>query len=272
MTPPCRLVRFWIGYLIIVVSLLGCSESQDLFKEVQERVGGGDGESDQSPLGITFVYIESGTFTMGSPSTEQGRDTDEVRHEVTISTPFYISTTEITQEQWNTLMDYRTSWWYEGCGSCPVEGVSYAEAKDFVETLNAQSDTRHYRLPTEQEWEYTARAGSTTAYANGNSEADLASMAWYEANANGKPHPVGTKAPNAWEVYDMHGNVREWTSTKYRPYPGSSWEDLDHTDESLVSRGGDYLSGAAGCRSADRVAYYEVTNRGFGVRVVMEAQ
>ncbi len=181
-------------------------------------------------LGQTFVLIPAGTFTMGSPSNEPGRYSDETQHQVTLTQPFYMQTTEVTQAQWETLMGSNPSR-FSGCPTCPVEQVSWNDIQEFITKLNARGEGK-YSLPTEAQWEYAARAGSTTAFYNGGItetgggyDPNLDVIGWYYYNSNSKTHPVGQKAPNAWGLYDMSGNVYEWCSDWYGTYPSTAVTD-----------------------------------------------
>jgi formylglycine-generating enzyme required for sulfatase activity len=141
-------------------------------------------------IGMTFVYIEPGTFTMGSPSSELGRDSDEIRHQVTLTKEYYMQNTEISQGQWKSVMGSNPSH-FSNCGdNCPVEMVSWEDAQEFITALNEKEQTNKYRLPTEAEWEYAARAGSTTAFTNGGiseidcgNDASLTAIGWYCGNS-----------------------------------------------------------------------------------------
>ena len=157
---------------------------------------------------------------MGSPSGESNRDSDEKQHRVTLTREYYMQTTEVTQGQWRKVMGSNPSK-FTNCGdNCPVEKVSWEDCQQFIQKLNGMEGTRKYRLPTEAEWEYAARAGTTGAYAG-----DLDAMAWYDDNSGGKTHAVGGKSPNAWGLYDMHGNVYEWCQDWKGNYPSGSVTD-----------------------------------------------
>ncbi len=216
-------------------------------------------------LGMTFNLIPAGTFMMGSPEDELGAWSWEwPQHQVTLTNDFYIMTTEVTQAQWRAVMGSDPpELYFKNCGDdCPVERVSWNDIQDFIAALNAK-DGRTYRLPTEAEWEYAARAGSTTAFANGDItetgcgiDPNLDAMGWYCGNSDSTTHPVGQKQPNAWGLYDMHGNVWEWVEDDWHstydgaPTDGSAWVTGESSDR--VIRGGSWSSGARGCRSADR--------------------
>ncbi len=209
----------------------------------------------RNSIGMEFVLIEPGTFEMGSPATEPGRDDDETRHRVTLSQPFYLGKYEVTQEQWQAVMGSNPSN-FDECGrTCPVERVSWQDAQGFIEELNLQEGVSVYRLPTEAEWEYGARAGTQTTYHFGNAANRLGQYGWYDENSGGRTtHPVGQKRPNAWGLFDMHGNVWEWVADWYGAYPRSAVTDPrgPRTGASRVNRGGSWSSNARHCRAASR--------------------
>ncbi len=208
--------------------------------------------------GIELMYIPAGAFVMGSPESEAGRyRQEEVQHPVTISCGFYLGKHAVTQGQWERLMKSNPSH-FKG-ENLPVETVSWNDAQDFCRQAG-------FRLPTESEWEYACRAGTTGAYSG---TGILDSMGWYDDNSGGKTHPVGQKAPNGWGLYDMHGNVWEWCADA---------EDLSPTDVVTPAkpdssprrpfRGGSWFSLASLCRSAYRVrggAGARGDNQGFRV-------
>jgi formylglycine-generating enzyme required for sulfatase activity len=170
-------------------------------------------------IDMEFVRIEAGSFMMGrDPDFEEGESNETPRHHVTISRPFYLGKYEVTQEQWVAVMGSNPSH-YRGSAN-PVERVSWNHVQDFIRRLNEKEGTNKYRLPTEAEWEYAARAGTTTAYFFGDDEKQLGEYAWYGVAYSisaFKPqtHPVGQKQPNPWGLYDMYGNVWEWVQDWY---------------------------------------------------------
>ena len=208
----------------------------------------------RNSLGMEFVLIEAGEFEMGSPFSEVGRDDDERPHQVQISQAFYLGKYEVTQEQWQAVMGSNPAR-FSNCGaSCPVEQVSWEDVQGFIEELNVREWVGTYRLPTEAEWEYAARAGTQTAYSFGNAESDLALYGWSGALFFGRTHPVGRKRPNGWGLYDMHGNVWEWVADWYDDYPSGPVTDPrgPATGAARVYRGGSWNFSARVCRAAYR--------------------
>jgi len=179
-----------------------------------------------------FVNITPGTFIIGSPEDEPGRRNDETQHEVTITREFCIQAAPVTQGQWISVMGANPSNFMKGGLDCPVEGVSWNDCQEFIRKLN-QKGEYGYRLPTEAEWEYACRAGTSSAFYDGEiarkrfSRKDpcLNAIGWYSANSGGKTHPVADKKPNAWGLYDMHGNVWEWCADWLGNYPATAVTD-----------------------------------------------
>jgi formylglycine-generating enzyme required for sulfatase activity len=207
-------------------------------------------------LGMKFVYIKPGSFMMGSPSGESGRDNDEKQHRVTLTKGFYMQTTEVTQGQWKAVMGSNPSHFKNSGDDRPVEQVSWNDVQEFIRKLN-QKTGKNYRLPTEAEWEYACRAGSTTRFCFGDSDSSLGSYAWYSSNSGSKSHTVAQKQPNAWGLYDMHGNVWEWCQDWYGNYSTSSVTDPTGASSGSrrVYRGGGWSYYAWYCRSADRNSF-----------------
>jgi formylglycine-generating enzyme required for sulfatase activity len=215
-------------------------------------------------LGMTFVLIPPGTFIMGSPLNEPGRDSDEIQHKVTLTQPFYIQTTEVTQGQWKSVMGENPSFFHDCGENCPVEMISWYDAHRFIARINTLSKYKRYRLPTEAEWEYAARSGNQTALSNGKitktgcgDDAGLDRIGWYCGNSKHKSHPVSQKEPNSWGLYDMHGNVWEWCQDRYGDYPSGQVTDPKGPASGLirVNRGGSWWWFARFCRSANRIRY-----------------
>ena len=182
-------------------------------------------------------------------------------HQVTLSRPFYLQTTTVIQGQWQKVKGNNPSHFKEGGADCPVESVSWKDVQEFLTILNEMENTDTYRLPTEAEWEYACRAGSTTTWCFGNDEAKLAEYAWYSDNSQKKTHPVGQKKLNAWGLYDMHGNVWEWCQDWHGDYPPGPLTDPKGGPEpgfwkkllfGRVLRGGSWFPDARLTRSAFR--------------------
>jgi len=191
---------------------------------------------------------------MGSTSDEEGRSSTEGPvHHVNIGYAFYMGRYEVTQKQWRETMGDNPSH-FKG-DDLPVEGVTWDDVQEFIKKLNEEEGTNKYRLPSEAEWEYACRAGTTTRYSFGDSESKLGDYAWYTENSDKKTHPVGQKKPNSWGLYDMHGNVKEWVLDRWHdsydgaPADGSAWEG---DSAYRVKRGGSWGSSARYCRSAYR--------------------
>jgi formylglycine-generating enzyme required for sulfatase activity len=171
-----------------------------------------------------------------------------------VNNPFYLGTYPVTQREWEAVMGDRPSD-FKG-DDLPVEQVSWDDVQKFIKKLNEKEGTDKYRLPSEAEWEYAYRAGTTTRYSFGDSESKLGDYAWYRDNSGEKTHPAGQKESNSWGLYDMHGNVWEWVQDGWHdsydgaPTDGSARESGDGADR--VFRGGSWSSNAGGCRSAFR--------------------
>ena len=213
-------------------------------------------------IGMKFVLIPAGKFVMGSPSNEPERGADEKQHEVNITKAFYLQTTEVSQGQWEKVMGGNPSN-FKDCGAdCPVETVSLDDTQEFIKKLNQMEGTNKYRLPTEAEWEYACRADTKTPFFTG--ECISTDQANYNGNYPAKNCPkgqyrektvkVGSFQPNAWGLYDMHGNVWEWVQDWYGEYPSNSVVDPKGPDkgEGRVLRGGSWYYLAWVLRSASR--------------------
>jgi len=233
-----------------------------------------------SSSGVDLVWIPAGTFTMGSPTDEPGRDSDETQHTVTLTNGFYMSKYEVTEKLWYEVMGGTPT-----TSQLPKNYVSWDMAVEFCNALSVKEGytpvytingpdgdvtwnryANGYRLPTEAEWEYACRAGSETAFANGpitiidcdQLDPVLDQIGWYCGNSGGNRHVVGQKAPNDWGLYDMHGNLWEWVWDGYL----SNYEDFTSEDPVYdggagiprVFRSGCYLNYAKLCRSANRSA------------------
>lgn len=243
--------------------------------------GGLGGNEGTCPSG--FVLIPAGDFMMGSPMTEKGRYGDETEHKVTLTRAFCMQETEVTQQQYKNVMQ-RNPASFSGCGdNCPAEKVSWHMAAAYCNKLSEKAgldncydrregkyspiqgtpyDCKGYRLPTEAEWEYAARADSTTAFYNGdityencNKDPNLDKIGWYCWNAKNTPHPVKDKEKNEWGLYDMSGNVWEWCHDYYQELIEST-QEIDpvgpENGTKRVIRGGSWKKDARECRSAKR--------------------
>jgi formylglycine-generating enzyme required for sulfatase activity len=227
-------------------------------------------------IGMKLTLIPAGKFLMGSPAGEEERDAEELQHEVEISKPFYIGVYEVTQGQYEKVKEKNTAFFRQG-QDFPMDQVRWPDAMDFCRKLSALADEkkagRVYRLPTEAEWEYACRAGTTTVFHFGDAlsskEANFKGSFPYGGAAKGfflqKTAKVGSYGPNAWGLYDMHGNVAEWCSDYYDPdfYKNSPKQDPKgpangvlktdfHNEFYRVVRGGCWLDEARACRAAYR--------------------
>ncbi len=253
--------------------------------KVELSLDGAGGQS-RGKLSFNFIRIDPGTFQMGS---NNGSSDEKPVHTVTITKAFEISDHEVTVGEYRKFVESTgyeaptkcgSKGEYKKCSGCnwnkrnvedhPVNCVSWEDAQSFISWLNMQAGKPLYRLPTEAEWEYAARAGTTTRWACGDGEWCLTQMGWFDDNSGGKTHQVKTKTPNYWKLYDMHGNIWEWCR---------DWYDSDYYSESpkkdplnssggssRVQRGGSWYHSAERCRSADRSndsPGRRITSRGF---------
>ena len=210
---------------------------------------------------LDMILIPAGTFTMGSPSGEKDRYSDEgPQHEVTISQPFYLGKYEVTQAQWEAVMGNNPSY-FAGKPNNPVEQVSWNDCQAFIEKLNGMG-LGTFRLPTEAEWEYACRAGTTTRFYWGDdpNSTEISDYAWWGGNENVPYYgtkEVALKLPNDWGLFDMSGNVLERCEDDWRgsyagaPVDGSAWVESPRGSH-RVYRGGSWYYGATYFRSADR--------------------
>lgn len=247
-------MRYWLLLLCIFPALAWAVENEIVD---QGRPLADDGFT--APPGWSFVEIKPGSFTMGSPASEEGRNENEVQHKVTLTHGFWLGKYEVTQEQYVELMGTNPSRHCPG-RNLPVETVSWDDAQEFLQRLTDREQAAGrlpadwvYRLPTEAEWEYAARAGTTTAYFFGDDAGELGEYAWY-GEIRGQTHEVGLKDPNPWGLYDMYGNVYEWCADWYGAYPIGDATDPTGPDDGShgVLRGGSWLSDPQYCRSAYR--------------------
>ena len=219
----------------------------------------------KNSIGIEFKLLPGGVFTMG--------EGNETPHQVTLTNVFELGVYEVTQEQYEAVMGENPSR-FKGAQN-PVEKVSWDDAVEFCRQLSAlpaeKASGYVYRLPTEAEWEYACRAGTTTVYSFGDSDSELGDYAWYDKNSGKTTHPVGGRKPNAWGLYDMHGNVWEWCQDRYGDLPsGSVTDPLGASSGSdRVYRGGSWSNFSGICRSAFRIRFTPVNrNLTSGFRVL----
>jgi formylglycine-generating enzyme required for sulfatase activity len=223
---------------------------------------------------IKLLLIPAGKFMMGSPNDEQDRQDDEgPLRQVTITKSFYIGVYPVTQEQYEQVMAISHSRFRESVQN-PVETTTWDEAVAFCNKLS-QRTGKKVHLPTEAQWEYACRAGTTTRYSFGDKEETLDDYGWSQSNSKAKTHPVGEKKPNPWGLYDMHGNVWQWCSDWYADsYKNASNEDPQGpgSGRGRVLRGGSWYLNRLTCRSAFRAIAdpYGRVNGFAGLRVVMD--
>lgn len=205
-------------------------------------------------IGIKMMWCPPGEFVMGSPADETGRweeDGRENQIEARVKHGFWIACTPVTQEQWHAVKGSNPSF-FKGSDQLPVECVSWEDAQEFCTKLNAIEPVRpgfSYRLPTEMQWEYACRAGTTGPYHGSR----LDDVGWYKENSGGRTHEVGLKQANAWGLRDMHGNVSEWCADWHEePHPNSTNFMKALKWSGYLLRGGSFISSAGSCRSAVR--------------------
>jgi formylglycine-generating enzyme required for sulfatase activity len=217
---------------------------------------------------MEFVLIPAGSFMMGSDTVGGAKPA----HRVTITKPFYLCKFEVTQEQWEKVMGSNPSQ-LKGAKH-PVEMVTWEDCQKFLEALKGKVPSQTFRLPTEAEWEYACRARSKTDYCFGDAPDKLRDYAWFKDNSQEQTHPVGQKKPNAWGLYDMHGNVWEWCQDWHGEYTVKSAIDPTGaaTGPYRVLRGGSRGYSAAFCRSATRANNPLARSNHTGFRVVMLAR
>lgn len=204
---------------------------------------------------MQMIWVPPGSFRMGAPADEPGREADETLHPVSLTDGFWLASHETTQEQWQEVMGNNPSY-FEGEPTLPVESIDYAEAMEFCDRLTARSRSMNlipdgfvFSLPTEAQWEYACRAGTSSPFSG-----DLEKVAWYHGNSKAKPHPVGTKQSNAWGFHDMHGNVWEMCLDWEYLYPDHKAVDpvAAYPSKYKVVRGASWAHLKAHIRSANR--------------------
>jgi formylglycine-generating enzyme required for sulfatase activity len=234
-------------------------------------------------IGMKLVLIPAGEFLMGSPDRDgESRTNEKPQHRVRITRPFYLGVYQVTQADYKKVLGNNPSYFQTGTDARnrPVECVSWSDAVEFCKRLSELPDEqlagRVYRLPTEAEWEYGCRAGSTTRYCFGDDERLLLNYAWFGLNSHKTTHPVGQKRPNPWGLYDIYGNVWEWCADRY----GSGYYAQSPIDaptgaasgSSSVRRGGGWCYAAEDCRSAVRKRFSpEKRTIHFGFRVAADS-
>ena len=264
---------------LVVVVMCGCDRGQPT-PPIATHVEDMDLPKSADSIGLEFKQIPAGTFMMGDTTVDE-RATP---HEVILTTFFKMGVHEVTQAQYEQVMGVNPSE-FKGAAK-PVEKVSWKDAIEFCRKLSElpaeKAAGNVYRLPTESEWEYACRAGTKTKYSFGDDDADLDAYAWYGDNSDGTTHPVGSKQPNPWGLYDMNGNVSEWCQDWYGDYPSGSVTDPtgpptgDPTGASWgsfrVLRGGGWDASAEGCPSASRGGSYpSYRSYNFGFRVCLSS-
>jgi len=247
----CLMKLGWLGLAFAMAfGGLPAAETRAASQNLKTTINGIDFE---------FVSIKPGSFRMGSRRVSAGEKPKHVEvspeHKVRISRSFQLGKYEVTMEQWNTLMERNPSRRRDKGARLPVDSVTWDEVQEFLKRLNAKDSSHVYRLPTEAEWEYACRAGRKSDFLRGLNE-----NSWWEGNAGNvwknrdqpgevlegpkMPLPVGSKAPNAWGLHDMQGNVWEWVQDWYRPYTPASEKDPagPATGDGKVFKGGSWLS------------------------------
>jgi formylglycine-generating enzyme required for sulfatase activity len=251
----------------------------------------------------SMVLIPSGSFWMGSPTDEPDRESDETLHFVQLTRSFYMGKYEVTQKEFKDVMGYNPSY-FSSCGdNCPVEKAKGMEAINYVNELSKLEgfeqcfdcsgsgtsvtcslkakfatpyECKGYRLPTESEWEYAARAGTSTPFYNGDyTTENIDAIGWYNGNSDDKTHSVGQKLPNSLGLYDMSGNVWEWTMDRETTYPSGTEESpvidpwsMNGDLKDYTPRGGGWYTAAKYCRHAKRNGWAYGNTVVIGFRVV----
>ena len=234
--------------------------AKSLKKEVEEK------EDLGKDVKLEMVLIPAGKFVMGSPASEKGRLDDESQHKVTLTKPFYLGKYEVTQEQWEFVMGDNPSQTKDS--KLPVTGVTWNDCQEFIKKLNAKTNGG-YRFPTEAEWEYACRAGTTTAYSFGDKitlkDANIDGDVGVDGLPAGSIKSVGSYNPNAFGLYDMHGNMCEWCEDWYDyDYPARTGIDPKGpaTGEIRVLRGGGFLGDVPTARSSNRAGFLPSSGSG----------
>lgn len=267
-----RRLRFLLGWAVWAVGSVNSAHSgTELVSPSAEAHVSATGARAEQPAGFAvptnLVFIAPGTFKMGSPTNEVDRqDNEGPQTMVTITRGFYIGKFPVTQREYLAVMGDNPSYFTKSKGytqdlSRPVEQVSWFDATNYCGRLTRKeraagriATNSVYRLPTEAEWEYACRAGTSTRFSYGEDPGygQLTKYGWYEANSGGTTHPVGEKSPNPWGLHEMHGHVFEWCQDLYVPYPGGDNRGSKGPGRIRVFRGGLWDGSASYCRSAFR--------------------
>ena len=247
--------------VLIIVCLFGSTANAQQLREITNSIG------------MKLVLIHAGSFTMGSPEEEEGRQDNEKPLEVTISKSYYFGVYEVTQEEYQKVTGNNPSQFKSP--KSPVVNVSWDDALSFCSRLlempGEKAAGREYRLPTEAEWEYACRATSTTAFCSGNVAVTLEDFAWFGESPVSESHTVGVKRANRWGLYDMHGNVCEWYLERYDVSPNGT--DARRKEQTRgwahVMRGGCCNFESTSCSSASRLITTKLEAGNVGFRVAM---
>jgi formylglycine-generating enzyme required for sulfatase activity len=261
-----RLIGFVLAATLVGIS--GCSrQEKDPPKAVIDNPQAQEKDPPKPPepytnsLGMKFVWIPPGNFMMGSPKEEKERIDNETQHKVTLTNGFYMGVYTVTQQEWQSVMGNNPSR-YKGEKNLPVETVSWDDCQGFIKKLR-EKDKKVYRLPSEAEWEFACRAGTTTPFHFGEAistdQANYNGIFTYGGGKKGvnreKTTPVGSFPANAWGLHDMHGNLFQWCEDWYGDYPPNDVVDPQGPEkgQARVVRGGSLSSIPGDCRSASRV-------------------
>jgi len=224
----------------------------------------------EAVTGMKFVWIPPGEFMMGS---NDGSSNEKPVHRVAIRKGFWMGKFAVTQGELESVMGNNPSY-FKGDPRLPVESISWHDVQDFIRKVNSRTGKR-FRLPSEAEWEYACRAGTTTRYSFGDNEIALNQYGWFEGNSGGRTHPVGEKLPNDWGLYDMHGNLWEWCedcwNANYRGGPNDAGAMMIGDCSSRVVRGGSWIFHGRDLRSAYRNGLPAVFRNGIiGFRLIQD--